>query len=43
MNRNMFAGRNASLQKGVPDKPRMKTTQILKRLWKYLYKFKFLS
>ena len=42
MNRNMFAGRNASLQKGVPDKPRMKTTQILKRLWKYLYKFKFL-
>ncbi len=42
MNRNMFTGRNASLQKGVPDKPRMKTTQILKRLWKYLYKFKFL-
>lgn len=42
MNRNMFSGKNASLQKGVPDKPRMKTTQILSRLWKYLYKFKFL-
>ena len=42
MNRNMFTGRNASLQKGVPQKPRMKTSQILKRLWKYLYKFKFL-
>ncbi|HIT94049.1 MAG TPA: ABC transporter ATP-binding protein [Candidatus Faecivivens stercoripullorum] len=38
----MFSGKNASLQKGVPDKPRMKTTQILSRLWKYLYKFKFL-
>lgn len=42
MNRNMFSGKNSSLQKGVPDKPRMKTTQILSRLWKYLYKFKFL-
>ena len=42
MNHNMFSGKNASLQKGVPDKPRMKTTQILSRLWKYLYKFKFL-
>ncbi len=42
MNRNMFSGKNASLQKGVPDKPRMKTAEILRRLWKYLYKFKFL-
>ena len=42
MNHNMFSGKNASLQKGVLDKPRMKTTQILSRLWKYLYKFKFL-
>lgn len=42
MNRNMFSAKNASLQKGVPDKPRMKTTEILRRLWKYLYKFKFL-
>lgn len=42
MNHSMFSGKNASLQKGVPDKPRMKTTQILSRLWKYLYKFKFL-
>ncbi len=40
MNRNMLSGqgRMASLQKGVPEKTRMKTTTILRRLWGYLYK-----
>lgn len=34
--------RRMSLAKGVQDKPKMKTAQILRRLWKYLYRFKFL-
>ena len=40
MNRNMFSGRDktAGLQKGVAQKTRMKTPEILKRLWKYLYR-----
>ena len=42
MNRNGMSSRAASMQKGVPDKPKMKTTLILRRLWKYLYKFKLL-
>ena len=40
MNRNMLSGggRMAGFQKGVPEKTRMKTSEILKRLWKYLYR-----
>ena len=42
MNRNGMTAGRASLQKGVLDKPKMKTSLILKRLWKYLYKFKWM-
>ena len=42
MNRNGMSAGRASLQKGVLDKPKMKTSLILKRLWKYLYKFKWM-
>ena len=41
MNANRIMGSGPSFQKGIADKPKMKTTQILKRLWKYLYHFKW--
>lgn len=37
MNANRIMGGGPAFQKGIADKPKMKTTQILKRLWKYLY------
>lgn len=41
MNANRIMGGGPAFQKGIADKPNMKTTQILKRLWKYLYHFKW--
>ena len=41
MNANRIMGGGPAFQKGIADKPKMKTTQILKRLWKYLYHFKW--
>lgn len=41
MNANRIMGGGPAFQKGIADKPKMKTSQILKRLWKYLYHFKW--
>lgn len=41
MNANRIMGGGPAFQKGIADKPKIKTTQILKRLWKYLYHFKW--
>ena len=41
MNANRIMGGGPAFQKGIADKAKMKTTQILKRLWKYLYHFKW--